>query len=48
MDAFNELIETPPTTIAGLQAWVSYLDEIRVVDPSMLDEEGPDAGCDAR
>jgi hypothetical protein len=40
MDAFNDLIETAPTTFAGLVAWASYLDEIRSVDPWMFEEEG--------
>jgi hypothetical protein len=40
MDAFNDLIETAPTTFAGLVAWASYLDEIRKVEPSMFVREG--------
>ncbi len=40
MDAFNDLIETAPATFAGLVAWASYLDEIRKVEPWMLEEEG--------
>jgi hypothetical protein len=40
MDAFNALIETAPTTFAGLVAWASYLDEIRRVEPWMFEEEG--------
>jgi hypothetical protein len=35
LDAFIELIETAPTTLAGLQAWASYLGEI------VFDEAGP-------
>jgi hypothetical protein len=41
IDAFNELIETAPTTFAGLVAWASYLDEIRDVDEDMLEEVAP-------
>jgi hypothetical protein len=41
MDAFSDLIETAPTTFAGLVAWASYLDEIRGVDPWKFEEEGP-------
>jgi hypothetical protein len=41
MDAFNQFIETAPTTFAGLRASASYLDGIRLVDPSMFEEEGP-------
>jgi hypothetical protein len=41
MDAFNDLIETAPTTFAGLQAWVAYLDEIRSVEAWMFEDEAP-------
>jgi hypothetical protein len=41
IDAFNDLIETPATTFAGLRAWASYLDEIRDIDADMLNEVGP-------
>ena len=41
IDTFNDLIETAPTTFAGLVAWASYLDEIRGVDPWKFEEEGP-------
>jgi hypothetical protein len=41
MDAFNDLIETAPTTFAGLVAWASYLDEIRDADEWMFEEGGP-------
>ena len=41
MDAFNDLIETAPTTFAGLQAWASYLDEIRRCEAWMFEDEGP-------
>jgi hypothetical protein len=40
MDAFNDLIETAPTTFAGLVAWASYLDEIGKVDPYLFGDEG--------
>jgi hypothetical protein len=40
MDAFIDLIETAPTTFAGLQAWASYLDEIRSVEEWMFEEVG--------
>jgi hypothetical protein len=40
--AFIELIETPPTTLSGLQAWASYLDEIGDVDEDMFAEVGPE------
>lgn len=39
-DSFNDLIETAPTTFAGLLAWASYLNEIRKLEPSMFQEEG--------
>jgi hypothetical protein len=38
--AFSELIETAPTTLAGLQAWASYLGEIMNVEDWMFDEAG--------
>jgi hypothetical protein len=41
MDAFSDLIETAPTTFAGLQAWAAYLDEIRGVEVWMFEEVGP-------
>ena len=41
MDTFNDLIETAPTTFAGLVAWASYLDEIRQVEAWMFEGEGP-------
>jgi hypothetical protein len=31
-DEFNDLIETAPTTFAGLVAWASYLDEFGKVE----------------
>lgn len=40
-DAFNDLIETAPTSFAGLQAWAAYLDEIRQVEAWMFEGEGP-------
>jgi hypothetical protein len=40
-DTFNDLIETAPTTFAGLVAWASYLDEIREVEAWMFEGEGP-------
>jgi hypothetical protein len=36
MDAFIDLIQTAPTTFAGLQAWATYLDEMKIVDGWML------------
>jgi hypothetical protein len=41
IDAFNELIETAPTTLAGLQAWAPYLGEIMNAEEWMFDEVGP-------
>ena len=41
LDAFIELIETAPTTLAGLQAWAPYLGEIMNVEDWMFDEAGP-------
>jgi hypothetical protein len=41
MDAFHDLIETPPKTLAGLQAWSRYLEEIGNVEAWMFEEEGP-------
>jgi hypothetical protein len=38
MDAFIDLIQTAPTTFAGLQAWAAYLDEIRIVEGWMFEE----------
>ena len=38
MEAFIDLIQTPPTTFAGLQAWAAYLGEIRIVDGWMFEE----------
>lgn len=40
-DAFHDLVETAPTTYAGLIAWASYLDEIRQVHAWRFEEEGP-------
>jgi hypothetical protein len=40
-DTFHDLIETAPTTLAGLLAWVSYLDEIRKVEAWMLEDGAP-------
>jgi hypothetical protein len=39
-DAFYELIDTAPTTFAGLQAWAAYLEEIRDAEESMFEEQG--------
>jgi hypothetical protein len=39
-DAFNELIETAPATLAGLQAWAAYLGEIMNAEDWMFDEAG--------
>jgi hypothetical protein len=41
MNAFDDQIETAPTTFAGLQAWASYLDEIRNIEAWMFEDEGP-------
>ena len=41
MDAFIELIETASTTLAGLAAWASCLDEIASVEAWMVEEEAP-------
>jgi hypothetical protein len=41
MGAFNELIETAPTTFARLVAWASCLDEIASVEAWMVEEEAP-------
>ena len=38
MAALNALIETAPTTFAGLLAWASYLDEIGEVEAWMLED----------
>jgi hypothetical protein len=39
--AFDDLIQTAPTTFAGLVAWASYLHEIRKVGAWMLEGEAP-------
>jgi hypothetical protein len=39
--AFKDLIETAPTTFAGLVAWASCLDEIRDADEDMFEFFGP-------
>jgi hypothetical protein len=41
VDTFHDLIETAPTTFAGLQAWAAYLGEIRQCQPWMVEEEAP-------
>jgi hypothetical protein len=41
LDVFDELIETAPTTFAGLQAWASYLDEIGRGNGDMFVDAGP-------
>jgi hypothetical protein len=41
MGAFDVLIETAPTTLAGLVAWAAYLDEVRTVEARMFEEQGP-------
>ena len=41
LDAFTDLIETAPTTFAGLKAWASCLDEIRDADEDMFEWAGP-------
>jgi hypothetical protein len=40
-EAFDRLIATAPTTLAGLQAWAAYLDEIRHVEEWMFEDEPP-------
>jgi hypothetical protein len=45
LDAFKDLIETAPTTFAGLRAWASYLDEIRDVDQELLEWLAPSWLC---
>jgi hypothetical protein len=37
-DAFSDLIETAPTTFAGLVAWATYLDQFRQVEAWMFEE----------
>ena len=39
--AFMQLIETAPQTLVGLQAWASYLDEIRGDEEWMFEDAGP-------
>jgi hypothetical protein len=39
--AFHDLIQTAPTTFAGLVAWTSYLHEISKVEEWMLQGEAP-------
>jgi hypothetical protein len=41
LHAVAVLIETAPTTFAGLQAWAAHLDEIRAADEDMLEWAGP-------
>jgi hypothetical protein len=41
VDTFHDLIETAPTTFAGLLAWASYLDEIRQCEAWMFEEQAP-------
>ena len=41
VDTFHDLIETAPTTFAGLRAWAAYLDEIRSVEAWMFEDEAP-------
>jgi hypothetical protein len=36
-DAFIDLIETAPTTFAGLVAWATYLDQFRQVEAWMFE-----------
>jgi len=40
-DAFAALIETAPTTFAGLLAWASYLEDISKLEAWMFEGEGP-------
>jgi hypothetical protein len=39
--AFDDLIQTAPTTFAGLVAWASYLHEIKEAEEWMLQGEAP-------
>jgi hypothetical protein len=41
IDTFNDLIETAPTTFAGLQAWAAHLNDIRHVEAWMFEDNGP-------
>ena len=41
LHAVTDLIETAPTTFAGLQAWAAHLDQIRNADEDMLEWAGP-------
>jgi hypothetical protein len=40
-EAFDRLIATAPTTLAGLQAWAAQLDEIRHAEAWMFEDEAP-------
>jgi hypothetical protein len=39
---WRELVNTAPQTVAGLQAWASYLDEIGGKEKWMLEDEAPE------
>jgi hypothetical protein len=41
IDAFNDLVGTAPTTVAGLQAWASYLGEFMNAEDWLFEEAGP-------
>jgi hypothetical protein len=41
VSAFDDLIQTAPTTCGGLVAWASYLHEIRKVEEWLLEGEAP-------
>jgi hypothetical protein len=40
-EAFDRLIATAPTTLAGLQAWAAHLDETRHAEAWMFEDEAP-------
>jgi hypothetical protein len=39
MKAWRELVNTAPQTLASLKAWASYLDEVRVTEEWMLEDQ---------
>lgn len=39
MKAWRELVNTAPQTVAGMKAWVFYLDEVRKTESWMLEDE---------
>lgn len=40
MDTFILLVETAPTTFAGMVAWAAYLDEVRQAEVWMIEDHG--------